>query len=85
MGAAGGDVCEREQSFEDAPESFESAWDIRRKVGPRGRDSGWRFALLKSKRHVECIDVCKMVLDKHPDYPKIRKDILLKAQMAIRP
>ena len=48
---------------------------------------GFRLAhaLLKAKRHVECIDVCKMVLDKHPDYPKIRKDIMLKAQAGIRP
>ena len=79
-----GQVCEREQSFEDAAESFERAWIYGGRSDPA---VGFRlgFALLKSKRLVDCVDVCKTVLEKHPTYPKIRKDILLKAQMAIKP
>ena len=79
-----GEICEREGSFEDAAESFARAWEFGGQVNPA---VGFRLAhaLLKAKRHVECIDVCKMVLGKHPDYPKIRKDIMLKAQAGIRP
>jgi tetratricopeptide repeat protein 21B len=35
-------------------------------------------------RYVEAIDICHQVLDKFPDYPKIRKDILDKARAALR-
>lgn len=48
---------------------------------------GYRLAFnyLKAKRFVEAIDVCKKVLQDHPTYPKIQKEILEKARMSIRP
>uniref|UniRef100_A0A671Q659 Tetratricopeptide repeat protein 21B-like n=1 Tax=Sinocyclocheilus anshuiensis TaxID=1608454 RepID=A0A671Q659_9TELE len=42
------------------------------------------FNYLKAKRHVDAIDVCHKVLDAHPNYPRIRKDILDKARAALR-
>lgn len=42
------------------------------------------FNHLKAKWYVGAIDVCHQVLQKHPDYPKIRKEILDKARVALR-
>ena len=47
---------------------------------------GYRLAFnyLKSKRLVDAIDVCHMVLQRNPHYPKIQRDILDKARQGIR-
>ena len=47
---------------------------------------GYRLAFnyLKARRLVEAIDVCHTVLEKHPQYPKIHRDILDKARLGIR-
>ena len=47
---------------------------------------GFRLAFnyLKAKRNVEAIDVCHKVLENTPDFPKIRKEILEKAQASLR-
>ena len=42
------------------------------------------FNYLKAKRYVDAIDVCHKVLESHPGYPKIRKEILDKARLSIR-
>lgn len=42
------------------------------------------FNYLKAKWYVDAIDVCHQVLDKHPNYPRIRKEILDKARASIR-
>ena len=48
--------------------------------------SGYKLAFnyLKARRLVEAIDVCHTVLEKHPKYPKIHRDILDKARQGIR-
>jgi len=48
---------------------------------------GYKLALtyLKAKRYVEAIDVCHKILASHPDYPRVRKDILDKARASLRP
>jgi len=42
------------------------------------------FNYLKAKRYVEAINVCNAVLEKSPDYPKLRKDVLEKAWQSLR-
>ena len=39
---------------------------------------------MKARRFVDAIDVCHSVLAKHPEYPRIRKDILDKSRASIR-
>lgn len=43
------------------------------------------FNYLKAKRFVEAIDVCHKVVKAFPEYPKIKKDILEKARMGLKP
>ena len=43
------------------------------------------FNYLKAKRFVDAVDVCHKVLEKHPQYPKIKRDILDKARLSLRP
>jgi len=48
---------------------------------------GYRLAFnyLKAKRYVDAIDVCHKVTAAFPQYPKIKKDVLEKARMALKP
>ena len=79
-----GQVCEWEQNYVEAGENYDRAWQF---CGESNPAVGFRLAWchLKSKRMVDCIDVCKKVLHEHPDYPKIRRDILQKAVAGLRP
>jgi tetratricopeptide repeat protein 21B len=79
-----GMICERETTAAEASECYEEAW---RCGGANDPSVGFKlaFVLFKSRRMVECVDVCRAVLQKHPEYPKIKKDIMRKAQMSIRP
>ena len=49
--------------------------------------SGYKLAFnyLKAKRFVDAVDVCHKVLEKYPQYPKIKRDILDKARLSLRP
>nr|XP_021326718.1 tetratricopeptide repeat protein 21B-like [Danio rerio] len=78
-----GYIMEKEQSFRDAAMNYEMAWKYSNQTNPT---IGYKLAFnyLKAKRHVDAIDVCHKVLDAHPNYPRIRKDILDKARSALR-
>lgn len=78
-----GAIMEREQAYQDAAEHYHRAWHTDDCVDAH---IGFKLAFnyLKAKRYVEAIDVCRAVLDKYPDYPKIRREILEKAQAAVR-
>ena len=79
-----GMICEREATASDAAERYENAW---RCVGNADPSLGFKlaFVLFKARQMVACMDVCRAVLDRHPEYPKIEKDIMRKAQASIRP
>jgi len=49
---------------------------------PIGYKLGFNF--LKAKRYTDAIDVCHIVLAKHPAYPKIKKDVMDKARANLR-
>lgn len=74
---------EKEQSYRDAAEHYESAWKMENELNPT---IGFRLAFnyMKAKRYVEAIDVCHKVLRAHPEYPKIRKDILDRSRVLLR-
>ncbi|XP_051814487.1 tetratricopeptide repeat protein 21B isoform X2 [Acanthochromis polyacanthus] len=79
-----GYIQEKEQAFRDAALSYEMAWKYGNRTNPT---IGYKLAFnyLKAKRHVDAIDVCHKVLAAHPNYPRMRKDILDKARTALRP
>lgn len=76
-------IYEREQSYKDAAQNYEKAWELCNQANPA---VGYRLAFnyLKAKRYVEAINVCNVVLEKSPDYPKIRKEVLEKAWQSLR-
>lgn len=78
-----GFIMEKEQSYRDAADNYECAWKMENESNP---GIGYRLAFnyLKAKRHVEAIDVCHKVLALHPDYPKIRKEVLERARASLR-
>uniref|UniRef100_A0ABI7YEC8 Tetratricopeptide repeat domain 21B n=1 Tax=Felis catus TaxID=9685 RepID=A0ABI7YEC8_FELCA len=79
-----GYIMEKEQAYTDAALNYEMAWKHGNQTNPT---VGYKLAFnyLKAKRYVDAIDVCHQVLEGHPTYPKIRKDILDKARMSLRP
>ncbi|XP_038145708.1 tetratricopeptide repeat protein 21B [Cyprinodon tularosa] len=78
-----GYIMEKDQAFRDAALNYEMAWKYGNQKNPA---IGYKLAFnyLKAKRHVDAIDVCHKVLAAHPDYPKMRKEILDKARSALR-
>ncbi|XP_016051686.1 PREDICTED: tetratricopeptide repeat protein 21A [Miniopterus natalensis] len=79
-----GFIMEKEQSYTDAASNYELAWKYSHYANPA---VGFKLAFnyLKGKRFVEAIEVCHNVLGEHPNYPKIREEILEKAQGSLRP
>ncbi|XP_075444033.1 tetratricopeptide repeat protein 21A [Ascaphus truei] len=79
-----GFIMEKEQSYKDAAESYKLAWKYSSEANPT---IGFRLAFnyLKDKKYVYAIDICHKVIKDHPTYPKIRKDILEKAQASLKP
>ncbi|CAK7311819.1 Tetratricopeptide repeat protein 21A [Vulpes lagopus] len=79
-----GFIMEKEQSYKDAATNYELAWKYSHHANPA---IGFKLAFnyLKDKRFVEAIEVCHNVLREHPNYPKIREEILEKARGSLRP
>ncbi|XP_060036382.1 tetratricopeptide repeat protein 21A isoform X2 [Erinaceus europaeus] len=79
-----GFIMEKEQSYKDAATNYELAWKYSYQANPA---IGFKLAFnyLKDKRFMEAIEVCHYVLREHPNYPKIREEILQKAQGSLRP
>ncbi|XP_037379346.1 tetratricopeptide repeat protein 21B isoform X1 [Talpa occidentalis] len=79
-----GYIMEKEQAYTDAALNYEMAWKHGNQTHPA---VGYKLAFnyLKAKRYVDAIDICHQVLEAHPTYPKIRKDILDKARTSLRP
>ena len=77
-------ISEKEQAYRDASEHYEQAWNFMNKSSA---SVGYKLAFnyLKAKRFVEAIDVCHKVLEKFPNYPKIKKEVLDKARGSLRP
>ncbi|XP_040850864.1 tetratricopeptide repeat protein 21A isoform X1 [Ochotona curzoniae] len=79
-----GFIMEKEQSYTDAATNYELAWKYSHHASPA---VGFKLAFnyLKGKRFVEAIEVCHSVLAEYPNYPKIREEILAKAQGSLKP
>ncbi|XP_028826329.1 tetratricopeptide repeat protein 21B isoform X2 [Denticeps clupeoides] len=79
-----GFMMESENSYRDAAQHYEEAWRYSNWVNPT---IGFRLAFnyLKYKSYTEAIDVCRKVLEEHPDYPLIQTEILNRAQFSMRP
>ncbi|XP_056375625.1 tetratricopeptide repeat protein 21A isoform X2 [Hyla sarda] len=79
-----GFIMEKEQSYKDAAESYKLAWEYSSQSSPA---VGFRLAFnyLKDKKYADAIDICHKVLNAHPTYPKMKKEILEKAQVNLKP
>ncbi|XP_061308433.1 tetratricopeptide repeat protein 21B isoform X2 [Pezoporus flaviventris] len=78
-----GYIMEKERAYKDAAMNYEMAWKYGNQMNPT---IGYKLAFnyLKGKRYVDAIDICHKVLGVHPNYPKIRKEILDKACASLR-
>ncbi|XP_052749213.1 tetratricopeptide repeat protein 21B-like [Galleria mellonella] len=78
-----GYLAEKEQNYKSAAHNYDNAWTY---SGRTDLALGYKLAhaYLKLKKYPECIVVCRYILKVHPDYPKIRKEILEKAKNNLR-
>ncbi|XP_026737258.1 tetratricopeptide repeat protein 21B-like [Trichoplusia ni] len=78
-----GFLAEKEQNYKSAAHNYNNAWSH---GGKSDLAVGYKLAhsYLKLKKYPECIVVCRHVLKVHPDYPKIKKEILEKAKSNLR-
>lgn len=78
-----GVIKEKEQSYVDAAIHYEKANKLCNEKSP---SIAYRLAFnyLKAKRFIDCINVCKKILDIYPNYPKIDKEILQKARLELK-
>lgn len=66
---------EKDQSYRDAAFNYEQAWNY---TNGNNVTIGYKLAYnyMKAKHYSKAIDICQQILDNHPDYSKIRKDIM---------
>nr|XP_055038043.1 tetratricopeptide repeat protein 21B isoform X1 [Misgurnus anguillicaudatus] len=79
-----GFMMENEQRYEDASLQYELAWKYTNRLDPA---VGFRLAFncLKCKNYTRAVDVCHQVLQCYPDYPQIQEEVLIRAQISLRP
>jgi len=78
-----GFIYEKEQSYKDAANNYEQAWQYCNQQNPV---IGYKLAFnyLKAKRFVDAIDISHKVLAANPNYPRIKREILDKARSSLR-
>nr|XP_049694551.1 tetratricopeptide repeat protein 21B [Helicoverpa armigera]XP_049694552.1 tetratricopeptide repeat protein 21B [Helicoverpa armigera] len=78
-----GYLAEKEQNYKSSAHNYNNAWSH---GGKSDLAVGYKLAhsYLKLKKYPECIVVCRHILKVHPDYPKIKKEILEKAKTNLR-
>lgn len=78
-----GYIDEREQMWQDAYEQLERAWRLCDRSNPT---IGFKlaFCYMKGRLYVEAVDVCQQIIQQHPNYPRVRKEILDKCKLYVR-
>ena len=78
-----GYILEKDQSYREAASHFENAWKL---TNQNSGVVGFKLAqsYLKAKQYTDAIDISQAVLEKYPDHPRIRKDVLDKAIANLR-
>ncbi|CAH2071598.1 unnamed protein product, partial [Iphiclides podalirius] len=78
-----GYIAEKEQNYKSAAHNYDNAWTH---SGKTDLAVGYKLAhaYLKLKKYPECIIVSRHILKVHPEYPKIRKEIMDKAKANLR-
>eukprot|EP00602_Paraphysomonas_sp_CaronLab_P010909 CAMPEP_0185029768 /NCGR_PEP_ID=MMETSP1103-20130426/16260_1 /TAXON_ID=36769 /ORGANISM="Paraphysomonas bandaiensis, Strain Caron Lab Isolate" /LENGTH=1358 /DNA_ID=CAMNT_0027564631 /DNA_START=156 /DNA_END=4232 /DNA_ORIENTATION=- len=77
-------AMEKEMDYRNAADCYEKAWKLEFEASAT---VGFKLAFnyLKCNMNVEAIDICEKVLALYPDYPRIRVEILQRAQSNMRP
>jgi tetratricopeptide repeat protein 21B len=77
-------IAENKKDFMDAADAFRHAWDL---SGKADLGIGFKLALnyMRGKDPVEAIKVSRIILEAHPNYPKLKETIFLPCCAALRP
>ncbi|CEF66648.1 Tetratricopeptide repeat protein 21B [Strongyloides ratti] len=74
---------EKEQKFYEAAFNYEKAWKLSK---CRNVNVGFKLAYthMKCKKFFHSIHICQQILEKYPDYPRIKTEILDKSRAGLR-
>uniref|UniRef100_A0AAF5DE29 Phosphatidylinositol-4,5-bisphosphate 4-phosphatase n=1 Tax=Strongyloides stercoralis TaxID=6248 RepID=A0AAF5DE29_STRER len=74
---------EKEQKFYEAALNYEKAWKLSK---CRNVNVGFKLAYthMKCKKFFHSIHICQQILEKYPDYPRIKSEILDKSRAGLR-
>lgn len=79
-----GAIAEKRGKHAEAAEFYAAAWKFDAEASaPVGYKLAFNY--LKAGDPVRALDVCAKVLAQYPDYPRIRSEVMEKAQAAVRP
>lgn len=78
-----GFIAEKEQNVKLTFANYENAWKFGGRSNPQ---IGFRLAysFMKNKRYADALEVSYHILKIHPDYPRVKKDIIEKCQNNLR-
>ena len=76
-------IKEKEQAYVDAANHYDNAYRL---TLSKSASIGYRLAFnyLKAKRYIECINVCRNILEVFPNYPNLQKEVLEKAVFSLK-
>lgn len=76
-------IKEKEKAYVDAADHYDKAFKM---SNNKNANVGFRLAFnyLKANRFVDTIDVGKEILKVHPDYPKLKTELIDKARSMIK-
>lgn len=78
-----GHIAEKEQNTKVALMNYENAWQYGGRTNPQ---IGFKLAhsFMKNKRYAEALETCHYILKIHPEYPRVKKEIIEKCQNNLR-
>ncbi|XP_074604328.1 tetratricopeptide repeat protein 21B-like [Brevipalpus obovatus] len=74
-----GYIFDKCQSHKEAIHNYEIAWKLQDNNNP---SIGYKLSMdyMKLKRYVDAIDIARSIVEKYPDFPRIRKDVIDKCR-----
>jgi hypothetical protein len=70
-------------NLKETMNNFEIAWNL---SNYSNLNIGYKLALnyIKARKYSDAIDIARIIISKYPDHPRIKKDVLDKAQKLLK-
>ena len=71
------------QNLKETITNLEMAWNL---TNHNNSNTGYKLALsyIKVKKYSDAIDIARIIMNKYPDHPRIKKDVFDKALACLK-